>query len=289
MTTVNFELSIIDRNIELATSIDDVPLQLDMYNMTFNRLLEFFNNKDKEIRNDSNLRYAVCDKLLNLIDILNSSNPILKLPYKMYLYIRPFCTITKSPIEWTTMHNSSVSRFIDVSEKFYLLFKGYLSNNVDNAYYMNIIHDILNTIQERKIYQTDNEILLKYIKAQLKSIINRLYNIERIIMSPDKTIIGRYNNMSVNEHMERVGLDKIEDISLDEINNIVNNKISEAEDAIIKRHSASNIRQDIADEFEKFLSDNVNVGGLCIRYGGYELYYHADELIAILNRIKEVK
>ena len=57
----------------------------------------------------------------------------------------------------------------------------------------------------------------------------------------------------------------------------------------MSKQSEDGRRQDVADEFEKYLSENVNIGGLGLRYGGNELYEHADELIKILNRIKEVK
>lgn len=287
MTTVNFELGIINKNMELAKSIDDIPLQLDMYNTTMNRMIDFLDNRKNDVGIEDKLRLN--SLLMKLINILNEKSPILKLPAEMYYYIRPLCKISTSPIDWTVMHNSSAGRYIDMSEQFYLLFEGYLTNNVDNNYYLTIIHNILNTIKERKIYQTDNEILLQYIKAQLKSIIYRLHNVERILMAPEKYIPGRYGDMSILAHMEKVGLDKVEDVPLDEINETVNNLIFKAYEYIRTKHSIDNIRQDIADEFEKFLSENVNVGGLGLRYGGHELYYHADDLIAILNKIKEVK
>lgn len=287
MTTVNFELGIINKNMELAKSIDDIPLQLDMYNTTMNRMIDFLDNRKNDVGIEDKLRLN--SLLMKLINILNEKSPILKLPAEMYYYIRPLCKISTSPIDWTVMHNSSVGRYIDMSEQFYLLFEGYLTNNVDNNYYLTIIHNILNTIKERKIYQTDNEILLQYIKAQLKSIIYRLHNVERILMAPEKYIPGRYGDMSILAHMEKVGLDKVEDVPLDEINETVNNLIFKAYKYIRTKHSIDNIRQDIADEFEKFLSENVNIGGLGLRYGGHELYYHADDLIAILNKIKEVK
>ena len=287
MTTTNFELGIINKNIELAKSIDDIPLQLDMYNITMNRMIDFLDNRKNDVGIEDKLRLNLL--LMKLINILNEKSPILKLPAEMYYYIRPLCKISTSPIAWTTMHNSSVGRYIDMSEQFYLLFEGYLTNNVDNNYYLTIIHNILDTIKERKIYQTDNEILLQYIKAQLKSIIYRLHNVEKILIAPEKYIPGRYGDMSILSHMEKVGLDDIEDVPLDEINETVNNLIFKAYEYIRTKHSIDNIRQDIADEFEKFLSENVNIGGLGLRYGGHELYYHADDLIAILNKIKEVK
>lgn len=287
MTTVNFELGIIDKNIELAKSIDDIPLQLDMYNTTMNRIIDFLDNRKNDVGIEDKLRLNLL--LMELISILNGKSPILKLPAEMYYHIRPLCKISTSPIAWTTMHNSSVGRYIDMSEQFYLLFEGYLTNIVDNNYYLTIIHNILDTIKERKLYQTDNEILLQYIKAQLKSIIYRLHNVERILMAPEKYIPGRYGDMSILSHMEKVGLDNVEDVPLDEINETVNNLIFKAYEYIRTKHSIDNMRQDIADEFEKFLSENVNVGGLGLRYGGHELYYHADDLIAILNKIKEVK
>lgn len=287
MTTVNFELGIIDKNIELAKSIDDIPLQLDMYNTTMNRIIDFLDNRKNDVGIEDKLRLNLL--LMELISILNGKSPILKLPAEMYYHIRPLCKISTSPIAWTTMHNSSVGRYIDMSEQFYLLFEGYLTNIVDNNYYLTIIHNILDTIKERKLYQTDNEILLQYIKAQLKSIIYRLHNVERILMAPEKYIPGRYGDMSILLHMEKVGLDNVEDVPLDEINETVNNLIFKAYEYIRTKHSIDNMRQDIADEFEKFLSENVNVGGLGLRYGGHELYYHADDLIAILNKIKEVK
>lgn len=287
MTTVNFELGIINKNIELAKSIDDIPLQLDMYNTTMKRIIDFLDNRKNDVGIEDKLRLN--SLLMKLINILNEKSPILKLPTEMYYYIRPLCKISTSPIAWTTMHNSSVGRYIDMSEQFYLLFEGYLTNNVDNNYYLTIIHNILDTIKERKIYQTDNEILLQYIKSQLKSIIYRLHNVERILMAPEKYIPGRYSDMSILSHMEKVGLDNVEDIPLDEINETVNNLIFKAYEYIRTKKSIDNVRQDIADEFEKFLSENVNIGGLGLRYGGHELYYHADDLIAILNKIKEVK
>ena len=93
----------------------------------------------------------------------------------------------------------------------------------------------------------------------------------------------------LKEYLLKIGLDEVEDIPLDKINKIVDNLIIGAYAAAISKKSEDSIRQDIADEFEIYLSENVNIGGLCLRYGGNELYEHADELIKILNRIKEVK
>ena len=95
--------------------------------------------------------------------------------------------------------------------------------------------------------------------------------------------------MSINDRMAEIGLDEVEDIPLDEINKTVDNLIIQAYAVAMSKQSEDGRRQDIADEFEKYLSENVNIGGLGLRYGGNELYEHADELIAILNKIKEVK
>lgn len=287
MASVKYELDMITKNIELATSVDDISLQLDMYNTTMRRMIDFLDSRRNDVGIKDKIRLN--SLLMELITILNEKSPILKLPAEMYYYIRPFCKISTSPIAWTTMHNSSVGRYIDMSEQFYLLFEGYLTNNVDNNYYLTIIHNILDTIKERRFYQTDNEILLQYIKAQLKSIIYRLHNVERILIAPEKYIPGRYGDMSILSHMEKAGLDNVKDVPLDEINETVNNLIFKAYEYIRTKKSVDNIRQDIADEFEKYLSENVNIGGLGLRYGGYELYNSADDLIDILNRIKEVK
>lgn len=287
MASIKYELDMITKNIELAKGISDITLQLDMYNTSFNRLMSICDDTSK-IDNIDIVKEKVLYKVTELIAHINGNNPIFKLPYNMYYYIKPFYKLARHDF-YKAMCNSSVSRYIYVTEKFYLLFEGYLNNEVDNAYYYNIIHGILDTIQNRKIFATDNEILLQYIKAHLKSIIKRLYEVERIIMNPDKYISGKYGDMSINDHMAKIGLDEVEDIPLDKINKIVDNLIIGAYAAAISKKSEDDIRQSIADEFEIYLSENVNIGGLGLRYGGNELYEHADELIKILNRIKEVK
>ena len=258
MASIKYELDMITKNIELAKGISDITLQLDMYNTSFNRLMSICDDTSR-IDDIDIVKEKVFYKVTELIAHINGDTPIFKLPY------------------------------IYVSEKFYLLFEGYLNNEIDNAYYYNIILDILDTIKNRKIYATDNEILLQYIKAHLKSIIKRLYEVERIIINPDKYIPGRYHDMSINDHMTEIGLDEVKDIPLDKINKIVDNLIIGAYAAAISKKSEDDIRQSIADEFEIYLSENVNIGGLGLRYGGNELYEHADDLIKILNRIKEVK
>nr|DAI27070.1 MAG TPA: hypothetical protein [Caudoviricetes sp.] len=287
MASIKYELDMITKNIELAKSISDITLQLDMYNTSFNRLMSICDDTSK-IDNIDIVKEKVLYKVTELIAHINGNNPIFKLPYNMYYYIRPFCKLARHDF-YKAMCDSSISRYIYVSEKFYLLFEGYLNNEIDNAYYYNIILDILDTIKNRKIYATDNEILLQYIKAHLKSIIKRLFEIERIIINPDKYIPGKYHDMSINDHMAEIGLDKVKDIPLDEINKTVDNLIIQAYAVAMSKKSEDDIKQSIADEFEIYLSENVNIGGLGLRYGGNELYEHADELIKILNRIKEVK
>ena len=287
MASIKYELDIITKNIELAKGISDITLQLDMYNTSFHRLMSICDDTSR-IGNIDIVKEQVLYKVTELIAHINGDTPIFKLPYNMYYYIKPFYKLAKHDF-YRVMLNSSISRYIYVSEKFYLLFEGYLNNEVDNAYYYNIILDILDTIKNRKIYATDNEILLQYVKAHLKSIIKRLYEVERIIINPDKYIPGKYYDMSINDHMAEIGLDEVEDISLDEINKTVDNLIIQVYAVIMSRQSEDNRRQDIADEFEKYLSENVNIGGLGLRYSGYELYNSADDLIDILNRIKEVK
>ena len=287
MASIKYELDMITKNIELAKDISDITLQLDMYNTSFKRLMSICDDTSR-IDNIDIVKDKVLYKVTELIAHINGDTPIFKLPYNMYYYIKPFYKLAKHDF-YRVMRSSSVSRYIHVSEKFYLLFEGYLNNEVDNAYYYNIIFDILDTIRNRKIYATDNEILLQYVKAHLKSIIKRLYEVERIIMNPDKYIPGKYYDMSINGHMAEIGLDKVKDIPLDEINKTVDNLIIQAYAAAISKKSEDDIRQSIADEFEIYLSENVNIGGLGLRYGGNELYEHADELIKILNRIKEVK
>lgn len=287
MASVKYELDMITKNIELAKDISDITLQLDMYNTSFKRLMSICDDTSR-IDNIDIVKDKVLYKVTELIAHINGDTPIFKLPYNMYYYIKPFYKLARHDF-YRVIHSSSVSRYIHISEKLYLLFEGYLNNEVDNAYYYNIIFDILNTIRNRKIYATDNEILLQYVKAHLKSIIKRLYEVERIIMNPDKYIPGKYYDMSINDHMAEIGLDEVKDIPLDEINKTVDNLIIQAYAVAMSKQSEDGRRQDIADEFEKYLSENVNIGGLGLRYGGNELYEHADELIAILNKIKEVK
>lgn len=287
MASIKYELDMITKNIELAKGISDITLQLDMYNTSFNRLMSICDDTSR-IDDIDIVKEKVFYKVTELIAHINGDTPIFKLPYNMYYYIKPFYKLARHDF-YRVMCSSSVSRYIYVSEKFYLLFEGYLNNEVDNAYYYNIIFDILDTIRNRKIYATDNEILLQYVKAHLKSIIKRLYEVERIIINPDKYIPGKYYNMSINDRMAEIGLDEVEDIPLDEINKTVDNLIIQAYAVAMSKQSEDGHRQDIADEFEKYLSENVNIGGLGLRYGGNELYEHADELIKILNRIKEVK
>ena len=287
MASIKYELDMISKNIELAKGISDITLQLDMYNTSFNRLMSICDDTSK-IDNIDIVKEKVLYKVTELIAHINGDAPIFKLPYNMYYYIRPFCKLARHDF-YRIMRSSSVSRYIYVSEKFYLLFKGYLNNEIDNAYYYNIVLDILDTIKNRKIYATDNEILLQYVKAHLKSSIKRLYEVERIIMNPDKYIPGKYYDMSINDHMAEIGLNEVEDIPLDEINKTVDNLIIQAYAVAMSKQSEDNTRQCIADEFEKYLSENVNIGGIGLRYGGNELYEHAEELIKILNRIKEVK
>lgn len=287
MASIKYELDMITKNIELAKGISDITLQLDMYNTSFKRLMSICDDTSR-IDNIDIVKDKVLYKVTELIAHINGDTPILKLPYNMYYYIKPFYKLVRHDF-YRVMRSSSVSRYIHISEKLYLLFEGYLNNEVDNAYYYNIILDILYTIRNRKIYATDNEILLQYVKAHLKSIIKRLYEVERIIMNPDKYIPGKYYDMSINEHMAKIGLNEVEDIPLDEINKTVDNLIIQAYAVAMSKQSEDGRRQNIADEFEKYLSENVNIGGLCLRYGGNELYEHADELIKILNKIKEVK
>ncbi len=287
MASIKYELDMITKNIELAKGISDITLQLDMYNTSFKRLMSICDDASR-IDNIDIVKEKVLYKVTELITHINGNNPILKLPYNMYYYIKPFYKLARHDF-YRVMRSSSVSRYIHMSEKFYLLFEGYLNNEVNNAYYYNIILDILDTIKNRKIYATDNEILLQYVKAHLKSIIKRLYEVERIIINPDKYIPGKYYDMSINDHMAEIGLDEVEDIPLDEINKTVDNLIIQAYAVAMSKQSEDNTRQGIADEFEIYLSENVNIGGIGLRYGGNELYEHADELIKILNRIKEVK